>query len=161
MLSNIYFAPICVYALCLTSSGTNSTNLVNHVSSHWALEKAMATHSSILAWRTPGKGEPRGLPSMGSHRVGHDWSDLAAAAYSLVTTDFLVKLCCTEIEPKPQNLTSTSICFYFLAAKLVEATEIEENNRMRKTRDLFKKIRDTKGKFHANMGSKRTEMVWT
>ena len=37
----------------------------------------------------------------------------------------------------------------------------EENNRMRKTRDLFKKIRDTKGTFHANMGSKRTEMVWT
>ena len=39
----------------------------------------MATHSSILAWRIPGMGEPRGLPSMGSHRVGHDWSDLAAA----------------------------------------------------------------------------------
>ena len=44
-----------------------------------ALEKAMATHSSVLAWRTPGTGEPGGLPSMGSHRVGHDWSDLAAA----------------------------------------------------------------------------------
>ena len=40
----------------------------------------MATHSSVLAWRIPGKGEPAGLPSMGSHRVGHDWSDLAAAA---------------------------------------------------------------------------------
>ena len=39
----------------------------------------MATHSSILAWRIPGTGEPGGLPSMGSHRVGHDWSDLAAA----------------------------------------------------------------------------------
>ena len=45
-----------------------------------ALEKEMATHSSVLAWRIPGTGEPRGLPSMGSHRVGHDWSDLAAAA---------------------------------------------------------------------------------
>ena len=45
-----------------------------------ALEKEMATHSSVLAWRIPGKGEPGGLPSMGSHRVGHDWSDLAAAA---------------------------------------------------------------------------------
>ena len=44
------------------------------------LEKEMATHSSILAWRIPGTGEPGGLPSMGSHRVGHDWSDLAAAA---------------------------------------------------------------------------------
>ena len=43
-------------------------------------EKEMATHSSVLAWRIPGMGEPGGLPSMGSHRVGHDWSDLAAAA---------------------------------------------------------------------------------
>ena len=40
----------------------------------------MATHSSVLAWRIPGTGEPGGLPSMGSHRVGHDWGDLAAAA---------------------------------------------------------------------------------
>ena len=45
-----------------------------------ALEKEMATHSSVLAWRIPGTGEPSGLPSMGSHRVGHDWGDLAAAA---------------------------------------------------------------------------------
>ena len=40
----------------------------------------MATHSSVLAWRIPGTREPGGLPSLGSHRVGHDWSDLAAAA---------------------------------------------------------------------------------
>ena len=45
-----------------------------------ALEKEMATHSSILAWRIPGTEEPGGLPSVGSHRVGHDRSDLAAAA---------------------------------------------------------------------------------
>ena len=45
-----------------------------------ALEKEMATHSSVLAWKIPGTGEPGGLPSMGSHRVWHDWSDLAAAA---------------------------------------------------------------------------------
>ena len=44
------------------------------------LEKAMAPHSSVLAWRIPGMGEPGGLPSMGSHRVEHDWSDLVAAA---------------------------------------------------------------------------------
>ena len=44
-----------------------------------SLEKEMATHSSVLAWRIPGTGEPGGLPSMGSHRVGHGWSDLAAA----------------------------------------------------------------------------------
>ena len=45
-----------------------------------ALEKEMETHSSVLAWRIPGKAEPGGLPSMGSHRVGHDLSDLVAAA---------------------------------------------------------------------------------
>ena len=44
------------------------------------LEKEMATHFSVLAWRTPGTGVPDGLPSPGSHRVGHDWSNLAAAA---------------------------------------------------------------------------------
>ena len=44
------------------------------------LEKEMATHSSVLAWRIPGTEEPGGLLSVGSHRVGHDGSDLAAAA---------------------------------------------------------------------------------
>ena len=44
------------------------------------MEKEMATHSSVLAWRIPGTAEPGGLQSMGSHRVGHDWSNLAAAA---------------------------------------------------------------------------------
>ena len=47
-----------------------------------ALEKAMAIHSSVLAWRIPGMGEPGALPSMGSHRVRHDWSNLAAAVYN-------------------------------------------------------------------------------
>ena len=47
-----------------------------------ALEKEMATHSSVLAWIIPGTGEPGGLPSMGSHRVGHDWSDLAVIGSS-------------------------------------------------------------------------------
>ena len=44
----------------------------------------MATHSSVLAWRIPGTGEPGGLPSLGLHRVRHDWSDLAAAAAYLI-----------------------------------------------------------------------------
>ena len=43
--------------------------------------KMILTHSSVLAWRIPGTAEPGGLPSMGSHRVGHDWSDLAAVAF--------------------------------------------------------------------------------
>ena len=50
------------------------------VPSGYSLEKEMAIHSSVLAWRIPGTEEPGGLPSMGSHRVRHDWSHLAAAA---------------------------------------------------------------------------------
>ena len=49
-------------------------------------EKEMATHSSVLAWRIPGMVEHGGLPSMGSHRVGHDCSDLAAAAAAAAAT---------------------------------------------------------------------------
>ena len=48
-----------------------------------ALEKELATHSSVLVWRIPGTEEPGGLPSMGSHRFGHNWSDLAALAAAL------------------------------------------------------------------------------
>ena len=55
-----------------------------------ALEREMATHPSVLAWRIPGTGEPGGLPSLGSHRVRHDWSDLAAAvAAGLINSDLL------------------------------------------------------------------------
>ena len=50
------------------------------------LEKEMATHSSVLPWRIPGTGEPGGLPSMGSHRVEHDWRYLAAAAAAVANS---------------------------------------------------------------------------
>ena len=56
-----------------------------------ALEKEMATHSSVLAWRIPGMGEPGGLLSMGLHRVGHDWSDLAAAAEAFNLENLILK----------------------------------------------------------------------
>ena len=55
----------------------------------------MATHSNVLAWRIPGMAEPGGLPSMGSHRVGHDWSDLAAAAAA--GKDYLKIICIWKI----------------------------------------------------------------
>ena len=57
-----------------------------------ALEKEMATHSSVLAWRIPGTGEPGGLPSMGSHRVRCDWCDSAAAAVAVTTNIFYIFL---------------------------------------------------------------------
>ena len=61
--------------------GREESDMTERLHFHFpALEKEMATHSSVLAWRIPGTGEPGGLLSMGSHRVGHDWSDLAAAA---------------------------------------------------------------------------------
>ena len=63
----------------VAKSRTRLNNFTFTVHFH-ALEKEMATHSSVLAWRIPGTEEPVGLPSMGSHRVGHDWSNLAAAA---------------------------------------------------------------------------------
>ena len=52
-----------------------------------ALEKELATNSSVLAWRIPGTGKPGGLPSVGLHRVRHDWSDLAAAAATFHCVD--------------------------------------------------------------------------
>ena len=62
--------------------GSDMTELLHfHFHLHFTFyitEKERATHSSVLAWRIPGTGEPGGLPSMGLHRVGHDWSDLAA-----------------------------------------------------------------------------------
>ena len=51
-----------------------------------ALEKEMATHPSVLAWRIPGTAEPGGLPSLGSHRVGHDWSDSSSSGETLQET---------------------------------------------------------------------------
>jgi len=64
------------------------------------LEKEMATHSSVLAWRIPGTAEPGGLPSVGSHRVRHNCSDLAAAAASLpqkkVAVDRLLFCVCDD-----------------------------------------------------------------
>ena len=58
-----------------------------------ALEKEMATHSSVLAWRIPGTGEPGGLLSMGSHRVGPNWSYLAAAAAAYDVFNSIHHLC--------------------------------------------------------------------
>ena len=56
-----------------------------------ALEKEMATHSSVPAWKITWIGEPGGLPSLGSHRVGHDWSDTAAAAAAPAAKYFYFK----------------------------------------------------------------------
>ena len=59
-----------------------------------ALEKEMVTHSSVLAWGIPGTGEPGGLPSMGSHRVRHDWSNLAVSSSMIKDKWPYAELCC-------------------------------------------------------------------
>ena len=63
----------------------------------YALEKEMATHSSVLAWRIPGMGEPAGLPSMGSHRVGHDWSDLAESRAEHAKVLYIYPKICLQV----------------------------------------------------------------
>ena len=91
-----------------------------------SLEKEMTTHSSALAWRIPGMGEPGGLPSMGSHRVGHDWRDLAAAAvcftssapYSMLPFHlvcFLISLSLSfqKFFPKPLSSTEEKLLYTY------------------------------------------------
>ena len=78
-----------------------------------ALEKEMATHSSVLVWRIPGTGKPGGLPSMGLHRVGHDWSDLAAAAGAVnmrVHASFWVMVF-SEYMPKSEIASNSMFSF--------------------------------------------------
>ena len=93
-----------------------------------ALEKEMATDSSVLACRIPGTGEPGGLPSMGSHRVGHDWSDLAAAFTIIhsvfneqidkggknLTTGFYLVISNNHINKKVIARTNVVICVWFV-----------------------------------------------
>ena len=59
-------------AVCGVAEGRTRLSNFTFTFHFLALEKAMATHSSVLAWKIPGTGEPGGLQSMGSHRVGHD-----------------------------------------------------------------------------------------
>ena len=78
---------------CPTKKVPLSDSWIGYVCS-LLLEKKMATHSSVLAWRIPGTGEPGGLLSMGLHRVGHDWSDLAAAAAAAVLSSGPLHMLC-------------------------------------------------------------------
>ena len=87
------------------------------------LEKEMATHSSVFAWRIPGMGEPGGRLSMGLHRVGHDWSNLAAAAAAfhilvclclslLISESFCSVLKDTHEGPSPAFMPPGSYLFF-------------------------------------------------
>ena len=83
--------------------------------SHNVAIYTLLTHSSVLAWRIPGTGEPGGLPSLGSHRVGHDWSDLAAAAaHSLMLCTIMYVLVCLDW------------CMAFLSSFFISCTWLRE-----------------------------------
>ena len=84
----------------VAKSRTRLSNLTFTFHFH-ALEKEMATHSSVLAWTIPGTEEPGGLPSMGSHRVKYDWSDSAAAAAAYLD-------CPSSLEGKPHRAVTLS-----------------------------------------------------
>ena len=95
--------------------------------SHPSLEEDMATHPSALAWRIPGMGEPGELPSMGSHRVRHDWSDLAAAAATVFH-------CCSfslippNCQPCPPNCDSEYVITFFSMLKKNYSTVTERTD---------------------------------
>ena len=91
-----------------------------------ALEKEMATHCSVLAWRIPGTGEPGGLPSMGSHRVGHDWSDLAAAAPAPCHKETLAFISCISKNfLKADTLSSRRFIFRSLVHRTISGLREE------------------------------------
>ena len=85
--------------MVLYTHTTQDTQEIQVQSLGWEnnLEEGMATHTSVLAWRIPGMGEPGGLLSMGSHRVGHDGSDLAAAAAYICVCMHLCMLSCSSL----------------------------------------------------------------
>ena len=88
-----------------------------------ALEKEIATHSSVLAWRIPGTAGPGGLPSMGLHRVGHDWSDLAVAAAAWLLNSGMLA---TGVQ-QSDSVISTEISILFQSLfpfRLFENTEL-------------------------------------
>ena len=87
------------------------------MSSHWAIvwKSVQLTHSSVLAWRIPGTGEPHGLPSMGSHRVRHDWRDLAAAAAAAMATCYINATNYIEILVNKKWLSDTKYLIQFSA----------------------------------------------
>ena len=86
------------------------------------MEKEMATHSSVLAWRIPGMVEPDGLPSIGSHSVGHNWSDLvAAAAAAAHASKVMIKI----LQARLQQYMNCELQMYGLDIEKTEEQEVK------------------------------------
>ena len=83
----------------------------------------MATHSSVLVWRIPGTAEPGGLPSLGSHRIGHNWSDLATAAGANEMVKFMHQFVWTkECPDRYYNIISECVCECFVVCLSVSVS---------------------------------------
>ena len=93
----------------------------------------MATHSSVLVWRVPGTGEPGGLPSLGSHRVGHDWSDLAAAAGTKSQEEGTASAKVPEVDVFLEYVRNSE------AASLTEAEQMRKVLTGNKVREILKR----------------------
>ena len=125
------------------------------VISNLLLEKAMATHSSTLAWRIPWTEEPGRLQPMGSRRVRHDW----ATSLALFTFHFhaLEKEMATHSSVLAWRVPGTGEPGGLLSMGVTQSRtrlkRLSSSSSSSSSRDLFKNIRDTKGKFHAKMGS--------
>ena len=111
----------------------NRTRL-KRLSMHACIGEGNATHSSILAWRIPGMEEPGRLPSMGSHRVGHDWSNLAAAAAAPKSVDFDQRNLLHMVEELISYLIFTCFRLFFWEMRIITAKQLAELN------DSFNKI---------------------
>ena len=93
-----------------------------------ALEKEMATHSSVLAWRIPGTAEPGGLPSVGSHRAGHDCSDLAAAnMYPEYNSGSKRQRTCPVLTERSSSPTIDVKCIFLIPLKNILKTRVHSN----------------------------------
>ena len=110
-----------------------------------ALEKEMATHSSVPAWSILGTGEPGRLPSMGSHRVRHDWSDLAAAAARKIL-HVMEQLNRYATTPKPGRRSCWSPSTESLCSTTGEANTVRRSHTTAKSSPLLSKARKSPSK---------------
>ena len=114
-----------------------------------ALEKEMATHSSVLAWRIPRMAEPGGLPSMGLHRVRHNWSDLAAAAclylflsHKQVTAEMIKSMTAGYRNHAFKSHVITGSCIYIYSDQKqinLKSPNVWQLNRLVSLKDNYKK----------------------
>ena len=96
-----------------------SQTQLKRLSMRACIGEGMATHCSVLAWRIPGTGKPGGLLSMGSHRVGHDWSDLAAAATLCILGELYIKYLCVILMYELISGKCIWVCLWLLTGEII------------------------------------------